>query len=67
MLYVKKNTNMNFSLVDYHQAYQTKMKLLFCSYFLNVYDAVSANVMIWVLQMGESESDQMVSEKVKWA
>ena len=31
------------------------------------YDTVSANVMIWVLQMGESESDQMVSEKVKWA
>ena len=31
------------------------------------YDAVSANVMIWVLQMGESESGQMVSEKVKWA
>ena len=29
------------------------------------YDAVSANVMIWVLQMGES--GQMVSEKVKWA
>ena len=29
------------------------------------YDAVSANVMIWVLQMGESESGQMVSEKVK--
>ena len=33
----------------------------------NRYDAVSANVMIWVLQMGESESGQMVSEKVKWA
>ena len=27
------------------------------------YDAVSANVMIWVLQMGESENGQMVSEK----
>ena len=31
------------------------------------YDAVSANVLIWVLKMGESESGQMVSEKVKWA
>ena len=34
---------------------------------LMIYDTVSANVMIWVLQMGESESGQMVSEKVKWA
>ena len=32
-----------------------------------LYDAVSANVVIWVLKMGESESGQMVSEKVKWA
>ena len=31
------------------------------------YDAVSANVLIWVLKMGENESGQMVSEKVKWA
>ena len=31
------------------------------------YDAVSANVMIWVQQMGESESGQTVSEKVKLA
>ena len=31
------------------------------------YDTVSANVIIWVLQMGESESGQIVSEKVKWA
>ena len=31
------------------------------------YDAVSANVVIWVLKMGESESGQMVSEKLKWA
>ena len=31
------------------------------------YDTVSANVIIWVLQMGESESGQMVSEKVKLA
>ena len=33
--------------------------------YQSAYDTVSANVMIWVPQMGES--GQMVSEKGKWA
>ena len=47
-------------------------KCIFSSLFQIVviedaYDAVSASVIIWVPESGESKSGQMVSEKVKWS
>ena len=67
----KKNSNFHLVKIQNHcsrhNICKTRLsaKLTTVTSSTTTNDAVSANVIIWVLQMGES--GQNVSEKVKWA
>ena len=63
----KKNSNFHLVKMQNHCSRHNICKTRLSAKLTTVTSSTTTNVIIWVLQMGESESGQMVSEKVKLA